>query len=938
MFESFTKPGWQHRNPEVRQAAIDEVEDQAILVELVLTDTDAGVRAHALSRITDPAELDKLADALPQKLPKELQQQARKQRLQQLLPDAGQLQSISDDAVLIRIAGLTDDPEVIAASIGRISDSKVRMDVAASHPVAKARLCAAQGISDTGSLKELMLRARHSDKAVYQHCKEQLDKIHAAEQAEAERRKLIQQLAEDARELCTAVDSPAYKGRYQTLEQRWLSLRTQASPEQQGPIQNDLDTCAKRIEIKEKEQAADQEKQSLRQEAARAFVDIIGELEGIDPKSMTEADSAAIRQLGDRLQEIEDRWLAALHHAQPSSEQTGKCKELLKRWRAVVQTWQQLLARKPALDKIHDAIKEADKSDFMALQKLQGRIKKLIKALPWPDALGPAIPPPVQQLRDQQAQLQEHLGKLKEKEQQTIEKLEAAFEQLRGELETNHFRNADRALNRLRNVLRQLDPEKQQHFHHELKPLVARLGEIHDWQGFAIEPKKIELCERMSALVGSVEDPDILAGQIKTLQKEWKKLGPLSPRRDQALWKQFSAAADEAWQPCKAAFAQQAVLRQENFEQRMALIAQLADYEKRMHWPDTEDPDSDSPQPDWKLVQKTLDTAREAFGNIKPVDRKGERKSRKALKKVCDRIYGHIKLEYGRNIEQKEELISRAKTFVDLEDLHQAIDRTKGIQREWKEVGMTPMKVDRRLWKEFRGACDAVFARLDAQREERNAAMSAQIEEAEGLARQARTLLDSDSDDERLHLKRDLGQLKSALREIELPRNVQQKMNKRFAEMESEARSIVSAIRARQEVETWRRLLDRMTACALKTQDEKKAEKLWQPDGGLPKGIEADGLDAFWQQGPGDSDEDTLREACIALEILIGAESPQEDKEARMAYQMKRLVEGMGSRQAGNEERLPELINEFIALRPPIEWMERFCRGVETTRTGENAS
>jgi hypothetical protein len=99
---------------------------------------------------------------------------------------------------------------------------------------------------------------------------------------------------------------------------------------------------------------------------------------------------------------------------------------------------------------------------------------------------------------------------------------------------------------------------------------------------------------------------------------------------------------------------------------------------------------------------------------------------------------------------------------VDLEDLHQAIDRTKGIQREWKEVGMTPMKVDRRLWKEFRGACDAVFARLDAQREERNAAMSAQIEEAEGLARQARTLLDSDSDDERLHLKRDLGT--SALR------------------------------------------------------------------------------------------------------------------------------------------------------------------------------
>ena len=48
-----------------------------------------------------------------------------------------------------------------------------------------------------------------------------------------------------------------------------------------------------------------------------------------------------------------------------------------------------------------------------------------------------------------------------------------------------------------------------------------------------------------------------------------------------------------------------------------------------------------------------------------------------------------------------------------------------------------------------------------------------------------------------------------------------------------------------------------------------------------------------------------------------GVESPPEEKKARMAYQMKRLVEGMGSGPGDSRERLLEAINRFIALRPP---------------------
>jgi len=879
LLDSFNKPGWQHSKPDVRKSAIDELDDEAVLLELVHNDTEPDVRAHALARITTSDELDKLADSLPQPL----QAQARAQRLKQLLPETGQLASINDDATLARIAGLADDPELIAAAIGQIKSLALRMELAVNHPVARARLGAAQGIEDIGLLKELSLQSKHKDKAVYRHCKDLLDKHHAAERVEEERRQQIQQLTEDARQLSATVDSPEYKARFQTLSHRWSLLKEHAGAGQKQQIEDDLGICAKRIEKLTEAREAEETVQAHIEEATQAYPDIISELEAIDLPGLGLTESKAVREFAKSLDGIEDRWLAAMHYVQPSSEQTNECKKHLNLWRAIAQASNQVLNRQPALEKLHAEAEKLDKTDFMAQHKLLAKVEKQFKKLPWPKSHSTATPGPILQLHELQERLQKQLEDLKKQEKQTLQKLEAAFEELRKELDDNHFKNADRVHNRLRNLLRHLGPSHQDHFHHELRPLTARLSEIHDWQGFAIEPKKVELCERMTALVGSEEEADVLAAKIKALQDEWKKLGPLSPRRDQALWKKFHAAADEAYEPCKKAFAKQSKQRKEKLRQRMELVAQLVDYDNRMAWPGSADAPAGSAPPDWRMVQKTLDTARAAFNNIKPVSGQGERKSRHALQKICDKIYRHIKDEYERNIEQKKELVARAVSFVELEDLREAIDKTKSIQREWKNVGMTPRQVDRQLWKEFRGACDDVFGRLDKQRKAQNAARSEQQE-----------------------------QFKAA----------------KIAQMEA-ARQ-----RALKEQQRWPCLLDRMQACALRAEKEKKASKLWEKDGDLPKEIDTAALKAWWEQGPDDKlAGDELREACIAMEILAGLDSPPDEKQARMAYQMKRLVEGMGSGQGDPEKRLLEQVNAFIAMRPPGEWLERFCQGVEAVRT-----
>jgi exonuclease SbcC len=937
LLDSFGRPKWQHKNPDVRIEGIDLLDDPDLLLEIVNADPDPAVQARALSRINNPDTLDKLIDTLPL----DLQKQARSQRLLQLLPDDRQLDTIKDDKVLVRIASLTDDTELMTAAISQVKSSEIRIDVASNHPQLNMRLQAALGISDIELLSELMQSVRGHDKAVYRHCKKLVDQHHAEQRAKAERQEKILHLTGKAQELAKAVDSPDYKGRYQQLNQQWQTISEYASSECKEEVQKSLAICADRLDRQFKAQLADELRLTERANAGQEFLTIIGELEQFDTVFSLPGNAAVIAQATKALDHIENRWQVAEIIIYSSPEQKQILEKYLQRWRSMLKTSQNLISRESELSKHLSKAKTPDALDFQALQKRIKRTDKLINSLHWPDSHKTGLPAQIAQLHEVRDQLNTHLNSLHQNQEKHIAHLQTLLKNLHTEFDQDHIKKADRAYSKARRALKPLDQKQRQRFEHELKPMAARLHEAHDWQGFAIEPKKVELCASMQALAGSEENAEILAAKIKSLQAEWKQLGTLSHPREQALWDEFKAASNEAWKPCKVAFEQQAELRKENFSKRMELVAQLKHYEEKMAWPQAVDPgtedagsedtESDT-QPDWRMVQKTLDTAREAFRNIKPVDQRGERKSQKAFRSICDRIYGHIKEEYGRNIALKEALVARAQELPKLEDLHQSIDKAKKLQRDWKEIGMTPVGADRKLWKAFRAACDAVFARLDEQRDQNKAEVDAHVKQAESLRDQARALLNSDDDEKRLHLKKELSELKQQFREIELPRNIQQRLGKDFLEIESQARNVVSDIRVRQEQAAWQRLQEKIKACALKATDEKTASQLWQQAAGLPKGIDAEALEAFWQQGPGNIDDEQLREACIALEILGGIDSPEEDKKARMNYQMRQLVEGMGNRKALSEQSLLNSINDFVALRPSNNWAERFCAGVGKTR------
>ena len=80
LLDSLNSPKWQHKNPQVRIDAIEDLNDQAMLCELVTSDPDASVQSAALARISTPFQFRPRSRVLRSSLPGTIRRLARKTR------------------------------------------------------------------------------------------------------------------------------------------------------------------------------------------------------------------------------------------------------------------------------------------------------------------------------------------------------------------------------------------------------------------------------------------------------------------------------------------------------------------------------------------------------------------------------------------------------------------------------------------------------------------------------------------------------------------------------------------------------------------------------------------------------------------------------------------------------------------------------------------
>ena len=529
--------------------------------------------------------------------------------------------------------------------------------------------------------------------------------------------------------------------------------------------------------------------------------------------------------------------------------------------------------------------------------------------------------------------LDQLIGQHHEWQRKTVSDLEAAVTTLAAHIGEGKVSESQSLWDRSQAALRRVNAEDQARLQEAFAPLRAELTKLLDWRKFASSEKKKELIEKMQALVEDQTAPPQKARLIRTLQDEWKTLG--HSEDNDALWTQFSDAARLAFEPCKQYFRERKEVQSTNLVARNNICEQLEAYVLTLQ--------SEGAQPDLGEINRLEQQARDDWKKYAPV----AQNKIKALQKRFNNVLGQLRQLKRAAIQQhnaaKTDLIEKARALLTHDDLADAIRQSKDLQQQWKELGPGSFKDDRKLWTDFRTACDALFARRDDKRSERAASTAANTAPAREALKEISSLLALD-DEAFADSRPRFNQASKAFRDALSPdlRGGERKaLQDQFNKLSKRYDTRVRLTPDRKQLQLQQQVQQRAELC----QDIE--EQLLK---GSKPSLSAADLDEQWTQQDkvDDSELDQVlqkrykqlsqwlnaeagsrqqavraqadklasraREICVDAEIMSGAETPAEDKAVRMQLQLNQLQKGLGRLPTGLREQLARLQQAELLL------------------------
>jgi hypothetical protein len=477
------------------------------------------------------------------------------------------------------------------------------------------------------------------------------------------------------------------------------------------------------------------------------------------------------------------------------------------------------------------------------------------------------------------------------------------------------------------------------HITRQLQHLDAQLNRLKEWKDYAVAPKRTALIEEMEALVGSTEEPKILADRIKSLQQEWRTISKGIVSETPAEWERFHQASQAAYQPCRDYFDAQATLRQENLDNRKAVLDRLLAFESALPGEGL----------DWRLLSGVLREAPQEWRRYFPVDREANRAIQSDFDAALGRLQARLHTWYEGNATDKQSLIQRARQLLTQEDGREAIEAVKQLQIQWKETGPVPRDQDQSLWNDFREVCDAVYQKRQQAYAEYNAGLDANKVSAVTLCEEvdrvtalsgAALLEGAERIPEWLAAFDALG---------EMPRTDARALQDRFHRALESCRAQVARQHQHDAEQSYRDLVeagrrvneyqwavlghrDSSEVALLKQAAETfiTGVPLW-PLGGLQAVRDALANAGALSDADNEGRERALRTLCVRGEIHSDTPTPSEDESLRREYQVRRLMQGMGQGNRAEDGSWDAMILEWLrigAAAPDVHrtLQERFLR------------
>jgi hypothetical protein len=247
---------------------------------------------------------------------------------------------------------------------------------------------------------------------------------------------------------------------------------------------------------------------------------------------------------------------------------------------------------------------------------------------------------------------------------------------------------------------------------------------------------KTELLNKLRDLVDG-EETTLSMATIKTLQEEWKSIGPVPPSQNRSLWASYNALMDRFYDNRSIYFELKELDRKKNLESKLELVDKAVALKGVK---------------DLKDAIKSLNDLHEEFKHIGPVPREEQEALWQKFKGASDAVYDRRKDFYEgqkevfkANQDQKEALIELLKPFADfkadrIRDWNSKTKEVLEIQKKWEKIGQVPREsgkdINKLFWaafKQFFHNKNLFFKELDEIRATNQARAEELITRAEEL-------------------------------------------------------------------------------------------------------------------------------------------------------------------------------------------------------------
>ena len=645
--------------PEVRMAAAQRCTDLAMLATAWRSESDGQVREAIAATLGD-----RIAGA---------EDEAIAQRLLQA--------EETDDAIRVEAARRAPDAKRRLMAVETIRDSSALIELALSAGNAETRLAAAERVHDAQALDRLAEAARNKDHGVYRLARSRVDAIKTQADQAAEADVILAELEALAHKpgaiLTEVVD----------LNRRWQALDMNGDAARLARSQAARRAVQARLEREQEEQRA----RSRLEAAAREWIDSL--------QALDEPDSDAMFGLRNRLAE-----LRAEAESMPHERVLAELAQVEERLQAIEQ---EVAARADAEALVLEAERLAAGTyiDHGDLPRRWEGLDRSLRTPAFTRRFEAALIAVEQRRRAHTEIAQQEAHAARQHVHALLHTAELAL--AAGQLK--EARSAADEVKRVRVAAGTLPKPTTQ----RIGRLTQQLVELERWQAFGQHNARVQLCERAEALAAFSGDMRQLAQDVQTLRNEWKALDQQYSGVPKALWERFDRACEKAYAPAARHFAEQAARRKEARNKREAFIATAGDQAALL----MQEPRDRRAIERW--LRETDHSWREGdLGSIEP-------KLWKDLDSRLKTALAPLRAVLGEAREQakatRRSLIEEARAVAGKALERDAPSQVKAIQARWQENAKAmplPQRDERALWEEFRAACDAVFKARNDKRSE----------------------------------------------------------------------------------------------------------------------------------------------------------------------------------------------------------------------------